>query len=65
MAYYEINVFSRGQHFFATASRSLANEAEAFNAFQIFKKKFPESEGFRVTVTEYQTMGKEVNFSVV
>lgn len=50
-AYYEINVAKNGRHFFATHKRSLTTEWKMKEALEIFKKKFPESEGYQIIVT--------------
>lgn len=50
-AYYEINVAKDGRHFFATHKRSLTSEWKMKEALEIFKEKFPESEGYQIMVT--------------
>lgn len=54
-AYYEINVSLNGVHFFATHKRSLTDERKMQEVLEVFKEKFPESEGYRISVTaEYE-----------
>jgi penicillin-binding protein-related factor A (putative recombinase) len=48
---YEINVSKNGKHYFATHERSLPYTKEAEEAFKDFKVRFPEEEGFNVTIT--------------
>jgi hypothetical protein len=48
---YEINVSKDGWHFFATSERSLRNDSELSAVYPIIAEKFPESEGYHVTVT--------------
>ena len=48
---YEINVAKDGKHYFATHERSLWGTKEAENALKDFKNRFPEAEGFIVTIT--------------
>jgi hypothetical protein len=48
---YEINVAKDGKHYFATNERSLTGSKEAENALKDFKKRFPEEEGFTVTIS--------------
>jgi hypothetical protein len=48
---YEINVAKNGKHYFATHERSLTGTAEAESALKDFKNRFPESEGFSVTIS--------------
>jgi hypothetical protein len=58
--YYEINVSLNGQHFFATAKRSIQSERQLKEAAAIFKKKFPKSEGYELRCTYWKSMGNEV-----
>ena len=48
---YEINVVKDGRHYFATHERSLTDTKAAENALKDFKKRFPEEEGFLITIT--------------
>ena len=58
--YYEINVSLNGQHFFATAERSITNLNKAEKVYDLFKEKFPESEGYKIDITEWNKVGKMV-----
>jgi hypothetical protein len=60
-SYYEINVSKDGQHFFATASRSLTDKRKMEQAFEKFKEAFPEEEGYKIRVTYWEAIGKEVD----
>lgn len=51
---FEINVAKNGKHYFATHERSLTGHSEAEAALKDFKNRFPESEGFDVTIS-YRT----------
>lgn len=54
-SYYEINVSLNGVHFFATHKRSLTDNRKMQEVLDVFKKKFPDSEGYRISVTaEYE-----------
>lgn len=55
---YEINVALNGKHFFATHERSITNIWKLQEVLPIFMEKFPESEGFEITVTEWNKIGK-------
>ena len=55
--YYEINVALNGRHFFATAKRSLTNEIAARAMFDLFRSKFPEADGYRVSLTRWKESG--------
>ena len=59
--YYEINVSKKGRHIFATAERSITTYADAKFMYELFKEKFPESEGYKIDVTYWQKIGKPMN----
>jgi len=52
---YEINVSLNGRHYFATHTRSLTYEPDALALFEHFKKLFPESEGYELTLWKKRT----------
>lgn len=58
--YYDINVSLNGRHFFATAPRSIDNLEKAQRVYDVFKIKFPESAGYKITVTRYETRCQSV-----
>ena len=60
MRYFEINVSLNGLHFFATAERSLTTRSQMQRAFDIFAEKFPISEGYEITITEWDAKGRQV-----
>lgn len=51
---YEINVALDGQHFFATAERSLdtVSTEKAYEVYRKIKKAFPAHKGYEVTITK-------------
>lgn len=59
--YYEINVSLNGQHLFATAERSITVEWKAKEIYKLFKEKFPESEGYKISVTRCEKIGYPMN----
>lgn len=59
-AHYEINVSLNGRHFFATAERSCTTEADAAKVAKEIAKRFPELEGFRVTVSHVRVAGLNI-----
>jgi hypothetical protein len=63
-SYYRINVALNGRHFFATGEGSVTDRESAHKVWQEIVKRFPESEGFTVTVTHWQVRGQQINFSV-
>lgn len=58
--YYEINVSYRGQHYFATAPRSLTDVVTAKVVFLDLLSKYPEEDGCLVTVTYHPEIGEDV-----
>lgn len=56
--YYEICVSLNGVHFFATAERSLRSEEKYLQALEVFKQKFPNSEGYALSATRWEKTGK-------
>ena len=58
-SYFEFNVSYEGRHYFATAPRSFpacqVSKAQWF--YSDLCKRFPESEGFHVTVTAWECTG--------
>ena len=67
--YYEINVAKlnektgRYEHFFATSERSIINLRTLVNMMNDFRIRFPESEGFNITCTKWEKIGKEVEIN--
>lgn len=59
--YYEINVALNGKHFFATSSRSITDIATLKCVYATITNKFPEHEGFTVSVTENVVSGKFID----
>ena len=60
--YYEINVSLNGRHLFATAERSIADYNKAKEMYKLFMEKFPQSEGYELTVTCWEKSGKQIIF---
>ncbi len=58
--FYEINVALKNRHFFATAERSIGTREELVRVMEVFEKAFPESEGYKMTVTHYRKIGEMV-----
>lgn len=63
-SYYEINVSHNGFHLFATAERSIHTKARAEEVYNIFKEKFPSSEGYQITVTFWSAAGRFIDFGI-
>lgn len=57
---YEINVAKNERHYFATHERSLRTRGEALDMARHFKRLFPESEGYEITLRETRTTGWDV-----
>jgi hypothetical protein len=61
--YYEFNVAQSGCHLFATAKRSVTSSSEAERLARLFKKKFPESQGYSITISYYPERGYATDVS--
>lgn len=61
--HYEINVSLNGHHFFATAPRSITSEDELNKVYPTIRAGFPESEGYSISVTRYETVGHSVEMA--
>lgn len=59
--WYEINVSKKGKHFFATDKRSITDPAQLKQTYTVFAEKFPESEGYTLTVTSHAVTGYTVD----
>ena len=60
-SFYEINVSVDGNHLFATATRSLKTEEKAKKLAKLFKERFPESEGYEVSLTYWEGRGTGIS----
>lgn len=60
--FYEINVSLNGKHLFATAERSATNTDKARELYFLFTEKFPEKDGYKVTVSKWEKFGHNVYF---
>lgn len=61
--YYEINVSLDGKHLFATAERSIRDAHSATVMLILFHEKFPESVGYKITCTRWDTVGAPVTLN--
>jgi hypothetical protein len=59
--HYEINVSKNGYHYFATHERSIQTEEQMKEIVHLFKQKFPESEGYKITCTRWETQGTPID----
>lgn len=57
-SWYEINVAKNGHHFFATAKRSITSKRMLAEVLPEIQQKFPESEGYKVSVTAQVEYGR-------
>lgn len=51
----------RWVHLFATSEHSLRDRGPALDVLALMRVKFPESEGYKVTMTHWQARGEEVS----
>ena len=61
--HYEINVSKAGQHYFATAERSIATCYKAKQLYLKLKAAFPEDQGYRINVRMWMSKLTEVDVS--
>ena len=59
--YYEINVSRNGKHIFATHQRSCTSSYDLNILVPLFEAKFPDSEGYKVTVSRAQLISHELD----
>ena len=59
--YYEINISLNGQHFFATNERSITDKHKLNKVYKELKEKFTNEDGYNITVTKYETVGKYID----
>ena len=58
--HHRINVSRNGRHFFATEVR---DEADALDVFVTLKARFPEIDGWKISVTKWEAHGTNVDWS--
>jgi hypothetical protein len=61
-SYFEINVAKlvgqRWEHYFATAPRSFRDKETAYAALCDLRERFPSTEGFKITMTYWECIGR-------
>ena len=57
-SWYRINVSKNGRHLFATAKRSITSKWDLERVFPIIKQKFPEDEGYKISVAAQVEYGR-------
>lgn len=64
--YYRINVSQNGKYLFATENGEggggITQREDAIKIVELFKKKFPDSEGYKIHITYYQVYGTHIEF---
>ena len=58
--HYEINVSLNKKHFFGTHERSIRSESKLKLIVDLFKQKFPESEGYEVSATYHEEISRGI-----
>jgi len=56
-SHFSICVSHRGKHWFATAPHSLTEKTKAYEMLLELQTRFPEDQGFRVTMTYWESIG--------
>jgi hypothetical protein len=62
-SHYEFNITLNGRHFFATHPRSGTTmcKEDVKNSLKLLREKFPQSEGYEVTVTYWKAVGHHLD----
>lgn len=64
--YYRINVSQNGKYLFATENGDngggITKEKDARKMTELFKEKFPESDGYEISVTHWKATGIPTDF---
>lgn len=61
-SHYEINVSLNGSHLFATHERSCRDKEPTKKLVELFREKFPETEGYKVDCTYWAASGQKTTF---
>ena len=61
--YTRINVSKDGKYLFATEQGQLTYDWEAKRVYKLLKEKFPENEGYKVSVIEWRARGIEPDWA--
>ena len=59
--HFEINVALNGEHIFATAPHSIVNRWDLEKVYPIIHAKFPEEEGYSLSIMKVNCYGQAVN----
>lgn len=60
--YYEINVAKNGQHYFATAERSIYDNETAQKIANELATLYTKDKGFTITISKWQKCGESIEF---
>jgi hypothetical protein len=63
--YYEINVSLNGQHFFATAERSIHDMEKLLLVFESLRHRFSTKDGYEITISERTNSGRTMTYAEV
>lgn len=61
--YTRINVSKDGQYLFATEQGRLTYNCEAKRVYKLLKEKFPENEGYKVSVIKWRAIGAKPDWA--
>lgn len=62
---FEINVSLNGEHYFATHTRSINSEQKGKKLVSELKTIYPESKGYKISLSYVQTTSQKVDLSDV
>ena len=60
--YYRINVSKNGKYLFATEQGCITLDFEAKRLTELLREKFPQSEGYKVSVTKWESKGTTISW---
>lgn len=61
--HYEINVSYKGEHYFATAERSITTKKHCVELLLKFREAFPKAKGYEISVTRWEKVGYLINLT--
>ena len=63
--YYDVNIALNGRHYIATAPRSITSKDDLKKKLPVLKEKFPESEGYSISVSRVEEVGYHINIDEI
>jgi len=61
--HYVINVSKNSRHLFATNPTSLWTWSDVVRVMEVFVEKFPDAEGYKISVTYWDIKGMKIDYN--